>query len=456
MKTRTLGYRLFIRILPTIFITILFIGLFALRSATKEINLVYDAQLVNDANVLLALTGDELAAAAHHPKVVGDMDSTTNSEAVLEDSVDEYADSRMFRIWKSGRIMLSSSTALPESISQQKTGFSTLLYNRNLWRIYTLPVSSEDITIEVGEEITLRDTLVYNILLDLALPLLLLIPLIGFLLWIGIGNGLGTIRTLVDQIRSRSPNDLSPMDIAALPHDLAPLGKSINQLFIMLEHSFTAERRFADHAAHQLRTPLAALKLQLQMLAKAHSEPERIVLIAELLESNERAAGLVNKLLTSARVSHQPIELSPTSLRQTLESVLVELGPLATQKHIELALEGEDGTVLADAILLRLMCSNLIENAIKYTLEGGQVTVSIYPHQDKWRMDIEDTGPGIAIEERTNVFEHFYRIGTPEYEGSGLGLSIVAEIVSRFSGEIRLETPASAKGLLVCVTLPKA
>jgi two-component system, OmpR family, sensor histidine kinase QseC len=451
----TLGRTLFIRIAPTIIVTILLIGAFAFRSATHEIDTVYDAQLISNANVLWSLIGDELEEGElTAPKQVDDIDLKRANQEAINDSADDYADSRMFRVWKDGNILMYSDTALPATVNRQNDGFSIVKIGEDKWRIYTLPIHEAGITIEVGEKVTLRDTLVANILLNLAVPLLLLIPLVGVLIWVGIGSGLGTIRSLIDQIRARSPDDMSQINPELLPRDLVPLVKSINQLFIKIEDSFTAEKRFTDHAAHQLRTPQATMKLQLQMLAEASGEEEKRALIADLIRTNERGSKLVGMLLTSARLHHQSIKLQPVSAYRAIASVMAELGVLANEKSIELSLAGDETLhVLADETLLKLMMSNLIENAIKYTPEHGEVRVRIYQESLRAVLSIIDTGCGIANNERALVFERFYRAQTPEAEGSGLGLTIVKEIVDHFSGEIALSSPATGVGLQIDVRL---
>ena len=452
----TLSRKLFIRIAPTILVTILLIGGFAFHSADKEINTMYDAQLISNANVLWMLISDELKEEeAASPREVNNIDLMPDNQAGLNDSTDDYGDSRMFRIWKGDKVMMYSDTALPASVPQQKHGFSTVYYKNDTWRIYTLPIPNTPLSIEVGEKMDLRNTLVANILLNLALPLLLLVPIVGMLIWISIGSGLGAIRNLVEHIRKRSPDDLSHIDTYTLPKDLTPLGKSLNQLFTKLEHSFTIEKRFTDHAAHQLRTPLATVKLQLQMLANATNNTEKQTLIQELMLSNERATKLVSMLLTSARLNHQTIHLEQVNLYATTANVMAELGLLAKEKVIEMSLEGpETALIMADEALLKLMLSNVIENAIKYTPTKGKVRVAIAPQAQAWKLSITDTGHGIPEEERDLVFQRFYRVSTPEAEGSGLGLAIVAEIVERFSGSIELKTPESGIGLCVEIILP--
>lgn len=458
MKNGTLTRKLFLRIAPTILVTIAVIGLFAYQSAKREINNVYDAQLINDASVLWALVENELREAGPDKGMkMPNIDLDFNNQHAASKEADEYADARMFRIWKSGKIVMFSDTALPDTISQQSVGFSEVEYNHETWRIYSQAVPNTAVSIEVGEKKSLRDKLVVNILLPLSFSLLILVPTIGLLIWLGIKSGLGTIRTLVRAIRSRSPDDLSSIPVENLPRDLSPLGQSVNQLLSKLEHSLTAERRFSDHAAHQLRTPLAGLKLQLQMLTKADAESERLALIGDLARSTNRATHLVEQLLRAARVSHQPVNLKAVPLYNATASVIAEMANVAAEKQLDISLEGqEEASVRADELLMKLMIGNLIDNAIKYTPDSGKISINVLPQDGMWCLSISDTGPGISENEREAVFHRFYRADNAVTDGAGLGLAIVGDIIDRMSGKIALKTPENGQGLRVEVILLKA
>ncbi len=456
MKNHTLARQLFLRIAPVILLAIAAVSGLAFYSARGEINFEYDAQLINNANVLWVLVEDELSEPQQNfPRKIEDIDVNINGETELNDTADDYADSRMFRVWKAGKLVMHSDTAMPGSSPRNPPGFSMLNYLNEEWVIYTLPIPETDIAIEVGEKKRLREILALDILLNLAMPMLLLIPAIGGLIWFGINRGLGAIRLLVDQILRRTPDDLSHVNVTALPEDLSPLGEALNQLFGKLENSFAAEKRFTDHAAHQLRTPQATIKLQLQMLAAATSDAEKEELVKELIQSNDRATKLIAMLLTSARLNHQPVNLQPVAAYPATAAVMAELGVLAKRKAVEMSLEGtQDVTVVADEALFKLMMENIIENAIKYTPANGAVRVTIEPGGKACKISVCDTGCGIPEEERELVFGRFYRISTPQQEGCGLGLALVAEVIARFSGDIALKTPASGIGLLVEVELP--
>lgn len=458
MKNSTLTRRLFLRIAATILVTMSIIGLFAYRSAKREINYVYDAQLINDASVLWALVEDEFREAGSDDiKQFPSIDLDANNQHAASQEADIYAQARMFRIWKSGQVVMFSDTAFPDTIARRDVGLSEVVYKNEKWRVYSQTVPDTAITIEVGEKMSLRHKLVANILWQLFFALLILMPTVGFLIWLGITSGLGTIRNLVRAIRSRSPDDLSSIPVEDLPRDLSPLGHSINQLLTKLEKSLTAERRFSDHAAHQLRTPLAALKLQLHLLSKADNESERREFIADLTKSTNRAIHLVEQLLRAARVSHQPLDLKSISLYQETASVVLEMVNVAEEKRLDIFLRGDkEAKVRADELLLRLMITNLLDNAIKYTPESGKIRIDVLSKDGLWRLAITDTGPGISECDREAVFHRFYRAHVASTDGAGLGLAIVGEIVDRLSGQIALKTPENGQGLRVEVALPRA
>jgi two-component system OmpR family sensor kinase/two-component system sensor histidine kinase QseC len=457
MNDSTLTGKLFLRIAPTVAITILIVAALAFSIATREINNIYDAQLIDDANVLWALLEHKLVKPSEFAKRIPDIDFNMDGQLALNRDADNYADAHMFRGWSDGRIVVDSSTALPPEIPQQKAGFSTVTYDSQAWRIYSLPIPDTTIVIEVGEKLALRKTLVANILSNLFFPLIILVPIIGFLTWLGINNGLSPIRGMVRQIRSRSPDDLSTIRVSGLPRDLLPLGRSINQLLSKLGRSLSLERRFSDLAAHQLRTPQAGVKLLLQLLAQANSEAERHAIVADLIACSDRATHLIEQLLRLARVSHHPLKLAPVQLYDLVASLLSDFGKIAARRHIHLSLEGDMRAVVkADESLLSLMISNVIDNAIKYTPVGGRVAVTIAQERGLWCLSVSDNGPGIPVDKREAVFQRFYRLDGLQHEGAGLGLAIVSDIAARLSLTVNLSTPLSGKGLKAEFLLPQA
>lgn len=457
MKQQNLVRSLFYRIAPTIVITVLAIGWLAFHSATQQIRKVYDAQLINNANIVWVLVEQELSQSGPGAfRRIRKIDLSINSQPTLNKSISEYAESRMFRVWKGNRLAMVSDEAFPATEHAMEPGFSNVTYAGEPWRIYALRIPNTTFLIEAGEKIQLRRELVKDILYDLFMPLLSLLPVIAFFLWAGITSALKTLRALIVQISRRSPEDLSHISLDRLPVDFVPLGVSINQLLTKLAESFAAEKRFADHAAHQLRTPLATIKLQLQLLEQVKKPAEQAAILMDLKHSTERASKLVTQLLTAARVSHQPIATAQVELYPLVARLIAEIGPLVASKHLDVALDAApDVVALADETLLTLMLSNIIENAVKYTPDHGVIRVMLVSDTKYARCIITDSGPGISEPERARVFTRFYRVDTPHVAGTGLGLAIAAEVVARLNGSIALGENPSGKGLMVEINLPR-
>lgn len=457
MKNSTLARKLFLRIAPVVVVAIIAIGAFAFDSATREIDNIYDAQMINDANVMWGLLRHRLEDPARQgPHKMGDIDFSMDNQLAFNEDADDYADAHMFRAWVDGHIAVYSSTAFLSDVPPRPIGFSDFSYKGEAWRIYSLRIPDTAIVLEVGQKDALRATLVANILLNLFFPLLVILPIIAALIWLGINSSLSTIHDLVRQIRTRSPDDLSAIPTGALSRDLLPLGRSINQLLVKLGNSLTLERRFSDLAAHQLRTPQASVKLLLQMLRNADDEAERQQIISSLVESNDRASHLIEQLLRLARVSHHPLRVEKVALYHMTASVLAEFGALINSRNLDVSLEGEeDIEVETDGASVRTIIVNLIDNAVKYSVIGGRVAVVVSSDGDACLLSISDTGPGIAPEERSSVFQRFYRVDTLQTEGSGLGLAIVADIAERLSIKIDMGTPEWGAGLKVDLHIPQ-
>jgi two-component system, OmpR family, sensor histidine kinase QseC len=458
MINKTLTRSLYLRIIPVIFIATAVIGLLAFKSARHEIDNIYDAQLINEANVLWGLLQHPLLRQTDDlPRRIDDIDFKMDNQLAFNQDADDYADAHMVRAWKDGKIAIFSSTAFQSDMPQQKAGFHIIVYKGERWRLYSLPIPNTTIAMEVGEKIALRDTLISNILRNLIFPLFVLLPIIAFLIWLGINRGLAPMRGFVRHIRVRSPDDLSAIPVEGLPLDLLPLGSSINQLLDKLGHSLTLERRFSDLVAHELRTPQAGVKLLLQMLRDTDSDKERDAIVADMVASNDRAMHLIEQLLRLARVSHHPLNVAAVPLYHMVASIVAGFGSRITAKCLDLSLQGsEQAQVLSDESLLRLMISNLIDNALKYTPADGKVEIAVVADGDAWLLAINDTGPGIPEDQRQAVFQRFYRVDSPQEEGSGLGLAIVADVASRLAVDIDLLTPAWGQGLKVTLRLTAA
>jgi signal transduction histidine kinase len=436
------------------------VGVIALFTARDRVDEVYDSQLIIGANVLRALMSDELreqgARGAEHQVEVDDSALLSKED---RQAFDNYAEWRMFRVWRRGRITLRSDTGPPAiSPPPPADGFSDVRSaNGDRWRVYTLRVPIYDIAVQVGERTDIRAVLVREIAVGTAGPLLLLIPLIAGLLWLSLRDGLGALRLLMTEIGRRSVRDLSALPLEPWPGDLHPLVRAINRLFARIERAVQLERSFLDSAAHQLRTPLAAVKLQSQMIARESDPKARAAMIRRLTESVDRAAAMTDSLLTLARLEARgrTADAPPGDLRVETVAAIADLAPLAARRGIGLSFDGPEAAPCGDPLLLRLIASNLVENALHHAPAGSEVEIQLSAGPGDLRLRICDHGPGVAPGERDNVLRRFYRGPTGSPGGAGLGLSIVAEAVRLLDGRLALkDRPDGGPGLCVDVYLP--
>jgi len=298
------------------------------------------------------------------------------------------------------------------------------------------------VLIQVAETRNEREALVSRIIRGVMLPQFALIPLVAILSYLGLSRGLRPLRRLRERILGRRQGDLSPLDAEQAPEEVRPLLLSLNEMMGRLEVNLEAQQRFIADAAHQLRTPLTGLKMQAD-LAQGEKDPVRLQKSMRLIaKSAERAAHLTKQLLTLARTesSHDKVHrVEPVDLRSLSRAISIEWAERAMSKGIDLAFECGDWPHMTEGVplLLRELLSNLVDNAIKYTPANGRVTVRLRS-TEFFLLEVEDTGPGIPVAERSKVFERFYRVLGNEESGSGLGLPIVQEIAERHRAKVEL------------------
>ena len=323
------------------------------------------------------------------------------------------------------------------------------------------------VLLQVAESFEKRSLLAQEIVKGVMLPQFAILPLAILVLWIALARGLQPLRRLEEHIRKRKPDDLSPLDDRIMPFEVMPLVTSINELLARLKSSIETKKRFLADAAHQLKTPLAGLRMQAELAQTENLSNTELRHTLKLIGlSSVRATRMVNQLLSLARaeVGAQSIAKVLCDLGPLVEEVLQETWPLAAQKYIDLGYHNEDDStksakVEGNPILLKEMIRNLLENAINYTPsdahQPGVINLGIHRDFKNGLLSfvIEDSGPGISESEKELVFQPFYRsLGLGgEVDGSGLGLSIVKEIADQHQAHIYLEDaqtelPATLKG----------
>ena len=317
------------------------------------------------------------------------------------------------------------------------------------------------VQIQVAERLTARDEFARAIILRMVVPQAVLILLAGFAVWYAVGRGLAPLSTLRREIESRSHRDLSALSEEQAPQEVQPLIRAMNDLLGRLAGAISAQQRFIADAAHQLRTPIAGLKTQTELALRQSQLSEVQTTLRQLQTATERSTRLVNQLLSLARSEPGAAREDAAhrlDLARLARDTTTEWVPLALAKKIDLGYDGEDAAqgVAGDPLLIREMLGNLIDNAIRYTPEGGQVTVRVAGGPREVLLSIEDSGPGIPEAERSRVFERFYRVLGSGAEGAGLGLAIVREIAVSHGAEVALAGAAGGRGTLVRVSFPRA
>jgi len=330
--------------------------------------------------------------------------------------------------------------------------------------------------VQVAETLGKRSRLATEIIKGVILPQFVILPLAVLLVWLALARGIAPLNELQQRIRKRESSDLSPIDERQAPEEVAPLVRAINDLLTRLDHSMRSQKHFLADAAHQLKTPLAGLRTQAELAQRqidaGQHDPQALKkTLQQIARSSQSAAHMVNQLLAMARAENQQqaSQRQPVNLARLATETVRDFVPRALEKRIDLGYEGPSDAavarhprgpqVLGHALLLRELIRNLVDNALQYTPPGGTVTVRVIddPFGQVVVLQVEDSGPGIALAERELVFQPFYRSLGTEVDGSGLGLAIVREIAVQHGAEVTVAdapTRTPAPGTLITVRLP--
>ncbi len=318
--------------------------------------------------------------------------------------------------------------------------------------------------VQVAETLEKRAQLANEIIKGVILPQFIILPIVLALVWFALARGLSPLAQLQERIRARRPDDLSPIDSRQVPEEISPLVGSLNDMLERLSQTIEMQKRFIADAAHQMKTPLAGMRMQSELALRQCDPGEIHRSLEQLAKSSESATRLVNQLLALARAENQPHAgnaFEPLDLAQLARATVQDWVQASFAHRIDLGFEQPDAPadIAGNPIMLREMLSNLIDNALRYTPAGGSVTVRVRAEGETAVLEVEDTGPGIAQAERAHVFERFYRILGSAAPGSGLGLAIVREIAQQHGAEIEVfNNPRSfaskAPGCLFRISFP--
>ena len=436
----SLKRRLLVLALTTVAAVWVVASAFVYFDAREEFDEVLDAHLAQDAALLAAQASHELD------------ELETDHTPLLH----KYARRVAFQIWEGGKLLrLHSANAPQHHLADSEKGFSDSVIDGKRWRVFSAWDESGEFLIQVAERADVRDELAQDIVGNLLEPLLFALPVLALLLWIAVVRGMQPLGRLASEVERRDVETLTPLDTAAAPREVLPLIERLNRLFARIDSTFQRERRFTADAAHELRTPMAGIKAQVQVARNATAEAERIHALDNAIRGCDRATHLIGQLLTLARVDAPNADVAGSCrLREIAAGEIAAIAPVALGRDVRIELTaGDEFLVRGNAELLRILMRNLIENAVRHSPSGTIVHVGVVRDAGSARLSVCDDGPGIPQQEMSRVLERFYRPADTQGEGSGLGLSIVKRIAEVHGATLQLVAADGGHGLCVTVGL---
>jgi signal transduction histidine kinase len=430
---RSIRARLLVGLLLLVAVVSLVVGSITYRRVLGEASSLFDYQL---RQMALSL-GDQAPYLSDYALPA----NPENSDFVVQ--IWDVASGR--RLYSPGFPFLDSATL----------GYSDLTVQNERWIVYALETQTS--VIQVAQPWAVRERLARESALRVLGPLLLLLLFMAAAAaWI-VGRALRPLQSITTQIEQRDIHSLSPVAAANLPAEVSPLVEELNRLLVRLAAAFASQRDFVADAAHELRSPLTALSLHLQLVDRARDDDERAVATARLRAAIDRATHLVSQLLTLARSEPEgvPVNAAPVELSAIVRNAVDDVQALAQQRRIRIELAAPSAVpVRADAEALHILVRNLLDNAVRYSPEDSTVRVRAWRNPGGQPvLEVADQGPGIAPSDRPRAFARFYRAPDASEGGSGLGLAIVKAIADRHGAQVVL-ADAAPRGLLVVVTFP--
>jgi len=435
---------------------LLVISVLNLHDSNHEIAEVYDAQLAQNARLLQGVMSLPLAS-----KDQADLYRAFNKalgEAIPKVDGHPYESKIAFQVWSpKGELLVFTASPPSFAVPPAQPGYSNIDdLNGREWRGFVLKDKDNGLRIWVGERDDVRSDLVQRIVRHTLWPNVLGSLILAAMVWLAIGWGLKPLADMAATLRARHSGSLEPMQLTPLPTELEPMQAALNRMLAQIQEMLGRERRFIADAAHEMRTPLAVLRVHAQYLLEAGTEAERRESLAFLITGVDRTSRLVSQLLTMARLEPKSnqLTLQTIDLATTVRETLIQLTPWLLSKGLELVFNADDAPyrVTTDPGAINIALTNLVTNAANFSPEHGVITVKLSQDAKRFVLTVDDQGPGIDESQRERLFELFYSRGNPE--GAGLGLTIVHTIAQHLSGRVHLENLASG-GLRATLEIPR-
>jgi two-component system OmpR family sensor kinase len=365
-------------------------------------------------------------------------------------------DDMVVQMWSPDGAQMFHSVSRARLPQRAVLGFSNVRANSTTYRVFSIQTSNQ--TVQVAQDLAVRRNMAGNLALRTLGPIAVMMPILMLVVWWVVSGSLQPVARVRSQVASRQADDLSPVSDTGLPDEVRPLVQELNLLFGRVRTAFEAQQHFVADAAHELRTPLAALRLQAQSLDRADTPEARQVAVSRLTAGIDRATRLVEQLLILARQEATAAEgtaakTRPVDLADLARRTAADLAGVAAAKGVDLGLQQADpASIDGQPDALQILLRNLVDNAVKYTPGGGTVDISVLSGAGTVAVQVEDSGPGIPPDERERVFDRFYRVAGSEAAGSGLGLAIIKAIAERHGAVLTLGSSERLGGLMATVT----
>lgn len=422
------------------------LGLLVHRAVLGSTAVLFDEMLAQHAALALRYADHEYAEG----ETVVPRSVTATSPPLPFESVYQIAT-------RSNQLLYRSPGAPPDALAVG-AGYANAVLDGHTWRVYTLESRATPLVIHMAEPLGVRDTLLSRTMRAVAVPLLFALVLLTGLIGVVTERAFRPVRRIAAELAGRGADDLSPVRTAEMPVETRALGVALNGLLARHAELLARERRFTADAAHELRTPLAALRAQAQVAARAATPAEARHALEKLQAGIDRTTHLMSQLLSLARLEPGSArEAGQTTLARTVVSLVVDdLALAARDKNVSVSVSGSLQLLPGSPEVLYLLLRNLLENSIRHVAERGHVALDVSRAGTSVIVAVSDDGPGIPSAERARAFERFYRLPGSGTGGSGLGLSIVGRIVQLLSGTVELSAPPAGTGLIVTICLPLA
>lgn len=377
-------------------------------------------------------------------------------------SLHHYASNVAFQVFHHTRQVAHSANAPTTPMGSGdlsfKTGVKTIHLDGTAWRVFAAYGHDQDIQVYVGEQLSSRAAILWAVLRSTLWPMLVALPMLALAAWWAVKQGVAPLRDLGRALTERQPNALHPVVLDRAPSEMRPMLDALNGLFNRIAELMESERRFTADAAHELRTPIAAIRTQAQVAMAETDDALRQHALRATLEGCDRATRLVEQLLTLSRLETgaAPV-LAMLDLNALVKRVVGEVAPQAIQKQQDIEVEAQEPcTTAGDATLLSVLIRNVVDNAIRYSPKGAHIRVGLNRQDSGVALVVEDSGPGMKEPDLARIGERFFRVMGTGQSGSGLGWSIVQRIAAVHQAELQISRSRDMGGLRVTVRWPDA